>query len=100
MCWLDRAPRPPFDDRIRNEPRNDLVGQFVGHVVAKTDSAPGCRSVDVDTESLTRVANGISAAVGHAGLERDLHGMAGWEVPIATLQQWVDEHAVETIAVS
>jgi len=33
-------------------------------------------------------------------LERDLHGGAGGEVPIAPLQQWVNENAVEAITVS
>jgi hypothetical protein len=46
------------------------------------------------------VADRISAAVGDTGLERDLHAMARWKIPIAKLEQWVDEDAVKAIPVS
>ena len=83
---LDGAPSPPFDDRVGDDSSDDLVGQFVRYVVAETDPAPGSSGLDVDAELLTRVANCISSAVGHTGLECDLHGMADRKVPISSLE--------------
>jgi hypothetical protein len=56
--------------------------------------------IDLDPECLSGAKHGIGIGVGHACEEPDFDGSAGRDIPGTALEEWVDQKAVQLLAVA